>query len=277
MSNAHEELLADVLSRVAASPNPRVKEVTEALVKHLHAFAREVNLQREEWFYGIQFLTDTGKMCDGVRQEFILLSDTLGLSTLVEQLTYDGASGTTDNTVLGPFFVPGSPERAFGSSMIVDPDLGDRVVIRGRVTNPSGAVLSGVKLDVWQNATDGFYACQVPGAQSEDNLRGIYRSNEDGHYEIRTVRPVPYPIPDDGPAGAWLKANNRGWWRPGHMHLWASHPGHKDLITHVFDETSDYLTTDPVFGVRPSLIRRFEPDSNGELASTFDIVLDVVA
>jgi protocatechuate 3,4-dioxygenase beta subunit len=270
---APDELLADVLGRYADAPDARLKEVTEAAIRHLHAFAREVNLQRGEWMAGIQFLTATGKICDDVRQEFILLSDTLGVSSLVEMLTHDGSDGSTENTVLGPFFVPGSPERANGTSMLEDEsDSGERVVVRGRITDLDGTPLEGVKLDVWQNATNGFYACQQPGVQPADNLRGVYRTDADGNYEIHTVRPIPYPIPDDGPAGALLKGNNRYWWRPGHMHIWASHPGYKELITHVFDEASEYLTTDAVFGVRPSLVRSFSGD--GELSATFDITLD---
>lgn len=269
-----DELLDDVVGRYDASPNPRLREITVAAVRHLHAFACEVNLQRDEWFAGVQFLTATGQMCDDRRQEFILLSDTLGVSALVEFLTHDGAEGSTENTVLGPFFVPGSPEREFGASMLEDPDDGERVVIRGTVTDPDGAPLANVKLDAWQNATNRFYACQQPDVQSPTNLRGIYGTREDGTYELRTVRPVPYPVPDDGPAGKLLKDNGRNWWRPGHTHLWISKPGYKDLITHVFDETSDFLDSDAVFGVRPSLVRGFEKDDNGELAATFDVVLD---
>jgi hydroxyquinol 1,2-dioxygenase len=276
MTSAHTELLAEVLSRYEHSPNPRLREITEAAVRHLHAFAADVNLQRDEWLAGIQFLTATGKICDGVRQEFILLSDTLGVSTLVELLTHAGAQGTTNNTVLGPFYVPGSPERAAGESMLVDPDDGDRVVVRGRVTDVAGEAIAGAKLDAWQNATNGFYACQQPGVRSEHNLRGVYRTDADGSYEIRTIRPVPYPIPDDGPAGELLKANCRSWWRPGHLHLWVSAPGCKDLITHVFDEESEHLDSDAVFGVRPGLVRSFRPDAAGELATTFDIVLDAI-
>jgi protocatechuate 3,4-dioxygenase beta subunit len=269
-----DELLADVLSRYKDSPNPRLREVTEAAIRHLHAFATEVNLQRDEWFAGIQFLTATGKMCDDVRQEFILLSDTLGVSALVEFLTHSGSEGSTDNTVLGPFFVPGSPERAFGESMLEDPDEGDRVVIRGVVTDVDGKPIAGAKLDAWQNATNMFYACQQPGIQSPNNLRGVYRSDEQGRYEMRTIRPVPYPIPSDGPAGKLLKDNGRNWWRPGHTHLMVTAPGFKDLITHVFDTSSDFMDSDAVFGVRPSLARTFVPDANGELSATFDIILD---
>ncbi|MBU6316613.1 MAG: 6-chlorohydroxyquinol-1,2-dioxygenase, partial [Acidobacteria bacterium] len=176
--------------------------------------------------------------------------------------------------VLGPFYVADSPERANGESMLVDDDEGDRVVIRGRVTDIDGNPLQGVVLDCWQNATAGFYACQQPGVQTPENLRGIYRTDADGRYEIRSVRPVPYPIPYDGPVGALLKANARNWMRPGHMHVWLHHPGFKDLITHVFDEESDYLTDDAVFGVRQSLVCRFRPTDSGEFETEFDFVLD---
>jgi protocatechuate 3,4-dioxygenase beta subunit len=271
---AHVELLADVMSRYEHSPNPRLREITEAAIRHLHAFVEEVGLQRDEWFAGIQFLTATGQKCDDRRQEFILLSDTLGVSSLVEMITHDAAEGSTENTVLGPFYVADSPIRERGESMLVDPDDGDRVVIRGTITDADGNPIAGATLDCWQNATAGFYAVQQPDKQSPENLRGIYRTDADGTYEIRTVRPVPYPVPDDGPAGDLLKSHGRNWMRPGHTHMWVRADGYKDLITHVFDEQSDYLHDDAVFGVRDSLVRRFTPDGNGELATTFDIVLD---
>jgi hydroxyquinol 1,2-dioxygenase len=271
---AHAELLDDVLSRHEESPDARLREITEAAIRHLHAFVEEVNLQRDEWFAGIQFLTAIGQKCDDRRQEFILLSDTLGVSTLVEMVTYHGVDGSTENTVLGPFYVPHSPPRAKGESMLVDPDDGDRVVIRGRVTDVDGNPIPGATLDCWQNATHGFYAVQQPDVQSAENLRGIYTTDEDGTYEIRTVRPVPYPIPSDGPVGDMLKAHRRDWMRPGHTHMLVRADGYKDLITHLFDEQTDHLRDDAVFGVRDSLIRAFEPDEDGELATTFDIVLD---
>ena len=191
MTTQLDELLADVLGRYDEAPDDRLREVTTAAIRHLHAFAREVDLQRDEWFAGVQFLTATGKISDDVRQEFILLSDTLGVSALVEFLTHAGGEGSTENTVLGPFFVPGSVERAFGESMLVDEDTGDRVVIRGTVTDVEGRPIPDVKLDAWQNASNRFYACQQPGEQSEMNLRGVYRTRADGTYELRTVRPVP--------------------------------------------------------------------------------------
>ena len=270
----HAELLADVLGRHANSPNPRIKEISEAAVRHLHAFVEEVGLQRAEWFEGIKFLTAIGQICDDVRQEFILLSDTLGVSALVEFVSYDGIDGTTENTVLGPWYVPGSPERKKGESMLEDPDDGDRVVVRGRVTDVDGNPIPGAILDCWQNGSDLFYAVQRPDLHTEFNLRGIYTSDDDGYYEIRAVRPLAYPIPSDGPVGTMLKANNRHWMRPGHLHVWAKAPGFKDLITHVFDEASPHLHDDAVFGMRPSLVRAFTPDDGGELAATFDVVLD---
>jgi catechol 1,2-dioxygenase len=275
--SAPDELVEEVLARYSGAPNARLKEVMEAAVRHLHAFVQEIDLQRDEWFEAIKFLTATGQMCDDTRQEWILLSDTLGVSTLVEMLTYSGVDGSTENTVLGPFYVPGSPERAKGESMLVDPDEGDRVVIRGTVTDVDGKPIAGAVLDCWQNASHGFYAVQQPKEQTPENLRGIYRTDADGSYEIRTVRPVPYPIPYDGPVGMLLKANARNWMRPGHTHVWLKAPGFKDLITHVFDVESDYLHDDAVFGVRESLIATFAPDENGELATTFDFVLDRAA
>ena len=270
-----DEHLAEVVSRYDNSPDPRLKEVSVAVIKHLHALVRELNLTRDEWFTAIQFLTATGQKCSEIRQEFILMSDTTGVSTLIEMLAYDASSeALTDNTVLGPFFVPNSPERANGATMLVDEDDGDRVVFRGRVTDVEGNPLENVMLDCWQNATNMFYAVQQPDGQHEENLRGIYRTDANGEYEIRSIRPVPYPIPSDGPVGDWLKRNGRNWWRPGHLHIWVKHPGYKDLITHVFDVESEYLDGDAVFGVQRSLIREFTKDAHGELETRFDIVLD---
>lgn len=269
-----DELLSEVLARYDASGNDRLRFVMQTAIRHLHEFVREVELTRDEWMAGIQFLTATGQMCSDTRQEFILMSDTLGVSTLVEMLNYSPTEGTTENTVLGPFYAAGSPERAFGESMLDDDDPGDRVVVRGTVSDPDGKPMAGVVLDCWQSNTDGFYQVQELDGQSPSNLRGIYRTDERGRYEIRTVRPGKYPIPHDGPVGALLKANNRGWMRPGHLHTWVKHPGYKELITHVFDRKSDHLYDDAVFGVRESLIVDFAPDENGELSATFDFVLD---
>jgi protocatechuate 3,4-dioxygenase beta subunit len=267
------ELLADVLGRYEAMTDERLHEVVTAAIRHLHAFVADVGLTHDEWMTGIRFLTDVGRMCDDVRQEYILLSDTLGVSTLVERIDYEAAAGATENTVLGPFYVPDPPQRELGESTLEDPDDGERIVVRGRVTDPAGTAIAGATVDVWQNSTSGFYAVQQPGVQRPGNLRGVYRTDDDGFYEFRSVRPVPYPIPDDGPVGALLHRCGRGVMRAGHVHVMVSAPAHKTLITHLFDAASDHLDDDAVFGVRPSLVREFSPDERGELAASFDIVL----
>ena len=160
--------------------------------------------------------------------------------------------------------------------MLEEEDTGDHVVVRGRVTLQDGTPVSGAKIEVWQNGSTGEYACQQPGIQHPHNLRGSYRSNEDGYYEIRSVRPVAYHIPADGLTGDMLKAVGRNWWRPGHIHLFVTAPGAKDLITHMFDGESKYLDDDVVFAVRKSLIRHFSPDEKGELSATFNVVLDKI-
>jgi hydroxyquinol 1,2-dioxygenase len=274
MSDAPDELLAEVLGRYEGSSNPRLKQVMQAAISHMHAFVREVQPSRDEWMAAIQWLTATGQMCTDTRQEFILFSDSTGVSTLVEMLNYSASDGTTEGTVLGPFFAPGSKQRANGESMLDDADGGDRVVVRGTVKDADGNPIAGAVLDCWQSNTDGFYTVQKIDGQSEMNLRGIYHSDENGSYEIRTVRPGKYPIPHDGPVGALLKANNRGWMRPGHLHVWTHAQGFKDLVTHVFDRKSDHLHDDAVFGVRESLIVDFAADASGELAAEFNFVLD---
>ena len=271
---AHAELLADVLSRTEHAPNPRLREISEAAVRHLHAFVEEVGLQRDEWFAGIQFLTATGQQCDETRQEFILLSDTLGVSTLVEFVTHGGTEGSTENTVLGPFYVPGSPARARGESMLVDDDDGDRVVIRGTITDPDGKPIAGATLDCWQNATAGFYAVQQPGSPvAGEPARDLHdrrrRHLRDPHGPAGAL---PDPLRRAGGRDAPGQREGLDAARP-HPHV-GTRRGLKDLITHVFDEESEYLTEDAVFGVRPSLIRRFTADEDGELAATFDITLD---
>jgi catechol 1,2-dioxygenase len=271
-STVDEELLADVLGRYGPDVDPRLREILVAAVRHIHAFVAETKLTHEEWMRGIMFLTDVGKMCDPVRQEFILLSDTLGVSTAVELGEYEAAEGATENTVLGPFYVPDPPEREFGESTLEDADDGDRVVVRGVVSDPEGMPVAGATVDVWQNATNGFYAVQQPGAQHPHNLRGVYRTDAEGRYEFRAVRPVPYPIPGDGPVGALLAATGRDIMRPGHIHMMIGAPGFKTLITHLFDAATDHLDDDAVFGVRRTLVRTFESDGD-ELAATFDVVL----
>lgn len=267
MTFTPEQHLGEVLASYADSPNERLSEITTSLVRHLHAFVREVGLTREEWFAGIAFLTETGQLCDDERQEFILLSDTLGISMLVEMLNHDGAVGTTEPTVFGPFHADGSPPREFAASMVDDDLGGEPLVVSGTVRALDGAPLAGARLDVWQTAPNGLYAVQ--GGQSEMNLRGVYSTDGAGRYELHTIRPVAYQIPGDGPAGRLLFKNGRHNWRPAHIHFLVSAPGHKPVTTHVFDSESDYLESDAVFGVRPSLV----VDMTGGSAE-FDFVLE---
>jgi hydroxyquinol 1,2-dioxygenase len=251
---------ADITAAAAASfdtcADPRLRELMQALVRHLHAFAAEVSLTEDEWRTMIGVLTATGNITDERRQEFILWSDALGLSMLVDALAHELPAGATESTVLGPFYVPASPEREYGESMVKEPGAGTPAWVHGRVLDVSGTPIAGAELDVWQNGADRLYAVQRPEAP-EDHLRGRYRTREDGSYGFLAVRPVPYPIPDDGPVGRMLAATGRHPWRPAHIHMIVRAPGYKTVTTHVFDAASAYLDSDTVFAVKPSLLRTF--------------------
>ncbi len=248
------EHLAEVLSRFDDAPDARLGEIMKSAIRHMHEFVVEVGLTREEWFAGMEGLAAIGRMCDDKRQEFILLSDTLGVSMLVEMINHLAAEGTTEPTVFGPFHVDGAPRLAMGDSIIVDPmDDDEPLTVRGQVTSLGGVPIEGAELDVWQAASNGFYDVQ-DDAQTPLNMRGIFTTGADGRYEVSTVRPVSYPVPDDGPAGALLHATGRHNWRPAHVHFVVSAPGYKTVITHLFDRDSDFLDSDVVFGVRDSLI-----------------------
>jgi hydroxyquinol 1,2-dioxygenase len=250
------QLTGEVLRAYEPAADPRLREILQSLLRHLHAFVTETSLTGEEWLAGIQFLTRTGQMCDGVRQEFILLSDILGVSSLVD-LIGQLAPGATESTVLGPFYVPGAPHRRRGEN-IGRPQDGEPTLVRGRVTDTAGQPLAGATLDVWQTAANGLYDVQDP-AQPPFNLRGIFTTGPGGSYELRTVRPVSYPIPTDGPAGALLRAAGRHAWRAAHIHAIVRAPGYQPVTTHVFDADNEYLGSDTVFGVKDSLIRPFLP------------------
>jgi hydroxyquinol 1,2-dioxygenase len=236
--------------------DPRLRELMQGLVRHLHAFAAEVSLTEAEWREMIAVLTATGDITDERRQEFILWSDALGLSMLVDALAHELPAGATESTVLGPFYVPGSPRREYGESMVIEPGAGVPAWVYGRVLDTSGAPIAGAELDVWQNGADMLYAVQRPEAE-EDHLRGRYLTRDDGTYAFVAVRPVPYPIPDDGPVGRMLAASGRHPWRPAHIHMIVRAPGYRTVTTHVFDATSEYLDSDTVFAVKPSLLRTF--------------------
>ncbi|GGT83669.1 dioxygenase family protein [Actinomadura citrea] len=262
-----EDLTRTVLARIAATPDERLREVMASLVRHLHAFARDVGLREPELMAAVRFLTETGRTCTEDRQEFVLLSDTLGLSSLVDELGGAGAGGATPSTILGPFYVPDAPLRASGTS-IADVDLGgEPLLVDGEVADTAGRPLAGAVADVWQTAPNGRYDVQDPD-QPRHNLRGRFRTDAEGRFSFRTVRPVSYPIPDDGPVGRLLRATGRHPWRAAHIHAIVSAPGHRSVTTTVFDAEDGYLGSDAVFGVKPELARTFERAPGGGLRLT---------
>jgi hydroxyquinol 1,2-dioxygenase len=250
---------ADITSAAERSfcqcDHERLRAVMRCLVRHLHAFVQEVELTEEEWRAGIAALTETGRITDERRQEFILWSDVLGLSMLVDALAHAKPAGATESTVLGPFWVEGSPLRAYGEA-IFERATGEPAWVYGRVLDLDGRPIAGAELDVWQNDSNLLYGVQDPEAP-EAHLRGRFRTRADGSYAFVGVRPVAYPIPADGPVGRLLAATGRHPWRPAHLHMIVSAPGYETLTTHFFDGASDYLDSDAVFAVKPSLIRQF--------------------
>ena len=256
---------ADLTQAVEASfdgtPDPRLREVLQALVRHLHAFATEVELTEEEWFAAIDFLTRTGHITDDKRQEFILASDTLGLSMLVIGMNHRRPPGATESTVFGPFFVEGSPAFENGDDL-ANGAPGTPCFMSGTVRSIDGEPVPGALLDIWQADEDGFYDVQYEGLD-EARGRGHLHSDDEGRYWFWTVQPEAYPIPTDGPVGSMLAATNRSPMRPAHVHFKVTAPGYQTLITHVFDESDQYLDTDAVFGVRSSLLATFERHEPG--------------
>jgi hydroxyquinol 1,2-dioxygenase len=264
-----------VNTRIGADADPRLAHVMARLVAHLHAFVKDVALTQEEWAAAIDFLTRTGQICDGNRQEFILLSDVLGVSMLVDAINNRRPTGATENTVLGPFHVDGVPEYPMGASITKDGGV-ETCVFEGRITDLDGQPLDGVRIDVWSDNEDGFYDVQQPGVQPAHNNRGVFVTGPDGRYSFRGIKPVSYPIPDDGPVGQLLAQMGRHPWRPAHMHFIVSRDGFDTVVTHTFVAGDMYLTSDAVFGVKETLVAPFEPVAGGETKwrSTFDFVLN---
>ncbi len=250
-----EERSAEVVAAsFADTPDPRLKQIMTSLVRHLHAFVKEVELTEEEWGFAIDFLTRTGHMSDEVRQEFILLSDVLGVSMLVETINHRTGGTSTESTVLGPFHMVESPVRELGADIALD-GKGTPCLVSGQVTGPDGEPLAGASVDVWQTNEDGFYDVQQPDIQPPGNLRGMFTADEDGRFWFRSVVPRYYPIPDDGPVGQLLSSTGRHPNRPAHLHFIVAAPGYRPVTTHVFVADSPYLDSDAVFGVKESLIR----------------------
>lgn len=253
MQTVFPELTDDVIGRMKGA-SPRLHEVMSLLVRHVHAFVRESALTQDEWRAGIDFLTRTGQMCSDSRQEFILLSDILGVSMLVDAVAHQSADkGVTDSTVLGPFYAGPQRELDQGESILLREEDGEPLVMRGRVADPGGKPVAGAKVEVWQTATNQLYDVQDEH-QPHGHLRATFRTDAQGRYEFRTILPVSYPIPDDGPAGQLLRALARHPFRPAHVHFMISAPSYRQLVTHLFLKGDQYLESDAVFGVKPSLV-----------------------
>jgi catechol 1,2-dioxygenase len=250
-----EERSAEVVAAsLAGTADPRLRQVLSSLVRHLHAFVKDVELTETEWGVAIDFLTRTGQMCSDVRQEFILLSDVLGVSMLVETINNRTGGIATESTVLGPFHLVASPPRRLGDTINLD-GKGTPCLVSGQVTGSDGRPLAGAAVDVWQTNEDGYYDVQQPDVQPAGNLRGLFTADGLGRFWFRSAVPRYYPIPDDGPVGQLLAATGRQPYRPAHLHFIVSAPGYRSVTTHVFVADSPYLDSDAVFGVKESLVR----------------------
>jgi protocatechuate 3,4-dioxygenase beta subunit len=270
MEEIFPQLTEDVIDRMK-SAEPRMLRVMTLLVRHLHAFVREAGLSHQEWRTGIEFLTRAGQMCSEDRQEFILLSDILGVSMLVDAIANQAGDGITDSTVLGPFYTGPQRELRKGETILLREEDGEPLVMKGRVADATGVPIAGAKVEVWQTATNQLYDVQDED-QPRGHLRATFRTDESGQYEFRTILPVSYPIPDDGPAGELLERLGRHAYRPAHVHFMISAPRYRTLVTHLFLAGDQYLQSDAVFGVKPSLI--VEPTTqDGAKAVTYDFGL----
>ena len=248
-----ENITDAVIEQMSTTPDPRMKEIMEAAVRHLHAFARDVNLTPGEWIKGIEFMTKVGQMCSPARQEFILLSDTVGLSALVnimhDKTKMEEATGAS---LLGPFFRENTPQFESGAQIARINKGGSELVMYGRITDASGKPLSGAHITVWQTAADGRY--DIQNSIEEIDCRGIFRADDKGNYVIRTVRPLGYFIPLDGPVGQMVMAQKRHGKRPAHIHFLVSAPGYRELVTALYLAGDEHLEDDVVFGASGDLV-----------------------
>lgn len=273
MRNLDQNTITEaVLARHANTENPRLKTIMSSLVTHLHAFAREVELTEDEWFKGIEFLTRCGHITDDKRQEFILLSDLLGLSMLTVAMNNDKPAGCTEASVLGPFHVEDAPHYALGAD-ISNGARGIPCVVRGTVCGIDGKAVPNAHIDVWQSDAEGLYDVQHADIDHAQG-RGILNADSEGRYHFRSILAVPYAIPNDGPAGELLKAVGRHPWRPAHLHFLIKADGYETLITHVFRSDDPYLDSDAVFGVRQSLIADWKQQADGSYLVEYDFVLN---
>ncbi len=269
-----ERSIETVNARMGADINPRLRKVMASLIKHLHGFVKEVELTQDEWESAIDFLTRTGQICDDKRQEFILLSDTLGVSMLVDAIQNRRPEVATENTVFGPFHVDGAPVLKMGANISLD-GKGESCLYEGRVLDLDGNPIAGARIDVWSDNSEGFYDVQQPNQQPTWNNRGVFITGTDGRYQFMGIKPVAYPIPDDGPVGQMLGNLGRHPWRPAHMHFMLNHPNFERIVTHTFVAGDPYLTSDTVFGVKESLILDYSRcnESVEKWKATFDFIM----
>jgi protocatechuate 3,4-dioxygenase beta subunit len=249
------ELTRDVIDRMKDAESPRLREILTLVIGHVHAIVREAKITHDEWWQAVDFLTRAGKMCSDSRQEFILLSDILGISMLVDAIDHVGGPGLSESTVLGPFYAGQQRELAAGESILLREEDSAPLEMRGRITDSKGQPIAGALVEVWQTAPNQLYDVQDKD-QPDGHLRGSFRSDAVGAYGFQTIMPVSYPIPNDGPAGQLLAAMGRHPFRPAHIHFMISAPGYRTLVTHLFLDGDKYLGSDAVFGVKPSLVIR---------------------
>jgi hydroxyquinol 1,2-dioxygenase len=246
-----------VVAAMAGAKDARLRQVMESVVRHLHAVVKEVEPTEQEWMEAIKFLTETGHWCTEWRQEFILFSDTFGVSMLVDAINNRKPSGATETTVLGPFHIADAPIRKMGDTVNLE-DKGEPLLVSGTVVDGNGAPIEGATLDIWQANSEGFYDVQQKDIQPEMNLRGRFVTGADGRYCFWSSKPLFYPIPSDGPVGDLLRKLGRHPFRPAHIHFIVSAPGYQPIVTHLFDKGDPYLDSDVVFGVKDSLVCEFK-------------------
>lgn len=266
-NKSEDDITAEVLARFAETQDPRLRQIMLGLIGHLHAFVKEVRLTEAEWFQAIEILTEAGKMCSDRRQEFILFSDTLGVSMVVDLIDHRKPEGATESTVFGPFHRLGAPEMPPGGNIAQRDHTGIPTLVGGRVLDLAGKPIAGAVLDVWQAQTNGLYDSQDRDPDAL-HMRGKFTTDAEGRYLIRTVQPVNYPIPSDGPVGAMLKASGRHPWRPAHIHFVVSADGYEPVTTHIFDRSDPYLASDAVFAVKQSLVCDFVRHDSPEPEAT---------
>ncbi|WP_294735998.1 intradiol ring-cleavage dioxygenase [uncultured Pseudomonas sp.] len=272
-----EERSAEIVNaRITDAASPRLRDVMSVLTRHLHAAVKEIEPTHEEWFTAIEFLTRTGHMCTDWRQEYILLSDVLGVTMLVDAINHRRPSGATPNTILGPFYVADAPRYENGANICLD-GKGEPTLVSGRVLDTDGNPIVGATLDIWQTNDDGFYDVQQKGLQPEYNLRGLFTTDADGCYAFRTVKPRHYPIPADGPVGKLLGQLGRHPNRAAHLHFIVTAPGYDQVITHIFTPDCPYLHEDTVFGVKKELIAEFTTQTDAATARRYDLQVPYLA